>query len=588
MQEITKINDVNVPIIKEGGEIYYPISYMGDKVLLKDLSPSQLKQNGYGNYIKQFDIDYGEGIGGVQFTYCISEEGLKRILFNCRIGRLNVEQKIFMKNTCLYLKLNINIDTEEKFLDFYSEDIWKQYDFWFVECIEAILKENPNIKWQRCSKCGKYYPYDISFFSIESNPKNKNNLKTRCNNCYKNLRMLYYNNKLLTNIYYNDGKTWYLYFKSNNTNINIESVYNHYINNNLSYPTYLKNSIHVGNIIVKYYKDNILNNLDLVNEEYISKISKIPEKYISMKMIDKMIINCTKKKEIITKFKILKAERLANIKLKSVAKEIKLITYEEAHDILNNYIINNNIIINDIYNYDYYKLLQKTKVKHYLYNNKVDTLEFIVNYYNWEYAPYKFKTIGYKFWKKKYNVDKTLKYLIEKDLKIPIEKIPLYITKYALTKYSSSLYNIVNNKKFDNSLFNWINRLYPDIFIEADFDLAVYRNKFDSIEEGQINDILKNKFKNVLYNQRRIVNINIDGMMPDWFIFTDTNLYIVEYFGMYIAQQDYNKIVHNYITKANEKMEKYKKFPYGIKILIFPEDLKNNYESLNLKLNDIV
>ena len=321
MQKEIKLNKVVVPIIIEGEEVWYPINYMGNKVLLKDLAPSQLIENGYGQYIQQFSVNYGEGIGGIQNTYCISEDGLKEILKNSRLGRLNVDQRKAMKEVCKYLGLDIKIDTKEKFIDSYPEYKWCKYDFWSVECIESVLnsKENQNIKWQKCSKCGRYYPYHRCFFGKESNPHNKNDIKTVCNRCYKTTRILYYNNETLTSTYYIDGKAWYLFIKNNNS---IYDIYEHYLQNNLKYPSILKNSLNVNNIIVKYYKDEILNNLDSVDIKYISKISKIPSEYISMKMIDKNIIESSKRKELLHKIKAEK--RLEKIKFKSVAKQLHM------------------------------------------------------------------------------------------------------------------------------------------------------------------------------------------------------------------------------------------------------------------------
>lgn len=586
-QEEIIINNVEIPVIKEGGKIWYPIKYMGKHVLLKDLTANQLIKNGYGEYIKQFEIEYtnlSKHGGGSQIAYCINTEGLKQILSNCKIARLKVNQKIAMKHVCEYIGLNLDIDTEEKFLNMYPETKWRQYDFWSVECIEAILKEIPDIKWQRCSRCGRYYPYHKCFFSKESNPSNNAELKCVCNNCYKSLKIHYYNNQLLTNTYYKDGIEWYKFIKNNQ---NTNDIYEYYINNNIKYPNILKNSLLVGNIIIKYYKDYILNNLDQINTIYLSNISKIPARYISIRMIDKNIIKSTERKELLKKIQIEK--RLEKIKLKSVAKEFKLLTYEESVQILNDYIKSNNIKINDIYKYNYSKLINKTKVKYYLQQNKIDSLEFIVNYYNWEYAPYKFKTVGIKFWYNKDNVDKTLKYLIEKDLKLPIEKIPLYITKYGLKKYSSSLYNVIYKKRFDNNLYEWINRLYPDKFIEEDFNINTIRNKFDSIEEECIHNLLKQSFKNVIYNNRFTDNkVTIMGMIPDWFVFTDKNIYIVEYFGIALEHNKYNKRISDYIDRSNEKISKYKKLTYAKKIFLYPEDLKNNYDGFYKKIEKII
>ena len=96
VQDFVEVNQVRLPIVKEGGEIYYPVSYLGSRVLLKDLKGNQLKRNGYGEYLKQFEIDFGEGIGGINLSYCISEVGLRKILSNSRIGGLSEDQKIAM------------------------------------------------------------------------------------------------------------------------------------------------------------------------------------------------------------------------------------------------------------------------------------------------------------------------------------------------------------------------------------------------------------------------------------------------------------------------------------------------------------
>lgn len=585
-QKEIRINEVFIPVIEEGGEIWYPISYMGSKVLLKSLTGNQLIENGYGEYIKMFEVDFRKVVNtqGTQNTYCISEEGLKIVLNGSKIGRLSVEQKKVMKSVCKYIGLIINIDTEEQFLDNYEEELWRQYDFWSVECIEALLKAEPNIKWQRCTKCGRYYPYHKCFFGKESNPKNKSSFKTVCNGCYKSTRIIYYNDKVLTNTYYEDGEEWYKFLK--NKNRNIYDIYEYYLNNNIKYPKILKNSLLVGNIINKYYKEDILNNMDIVDENFISNISKIPVNYITMKMVSKNIIESTKRKELLSSINVTK--KIEDVKLKSIVKEIRSITYEEAVEVLNNYLQNNNIILTDIYNYDYSKLLQKNKVKYYLSQNGIDSLEFMVKYFNWEYAPYKFKTVGTKFWNKRDNADKTLKYLIEKDMKLQIEKIPLYITKNNLQRKCRTLYEILHKKRFDNSLFEWVNRLYLDKFIKEDFEVGVIRNEFDSMEEKMIHDMLKQNFNNVIYNNRQSENkITIMGMNPDWFIFTDNDIYIIEYFGIALYHGRYNKRISDYIDKTEEKIEKYKNLNYGKKIYLFPEDIKGECIGFYEKIKEI-
>ena len=79
-------------------------------------------KNGYGKYIKQYEVNFSENTGGIQLTYCISEEGLKEILKYSRIGRLNIEQKRAMNEVCKYLDMNIKSVTAQggwTFMNYY-------------------------------------------------------------------------------------------------------------------------------------------------------------------------------------------------------------------------------------------------------------------------------------------------------------------------------------------------------------------------------------------------------------------------------------------------------------------------------------
>jgi hypothetical protein len=109
------------------------------------------------------------------------------------------------------------------------------------------------------------------------------------------------------------------------------------------------------------------------------------------------------------------------------------------------------------------------------------------------------------------------------------------------------------------------------------------------MEEKMIHDMLTECFKNVFYNYRKYsISINIMGMQPDWFIFTDKNVYIVEYFGISIEHMQYNKRIRDYTEKAKLKIEKYNELPYAKKIFLFPEDLKNGSKGFYEKIEEIV
>jgi hypothetical protein len=259
-------------------------------------------------------------------------------------------------------------------------------------------------------------------------------------------------------------------------------------------------------------------------------------------------------------------------------------TIDVAINLLKNYIQDNNIVIEDIYNYNYDELLEKSKAHYYA---KKDKLGFIMKFYDDKYIPYKFNIQGQKYWQVKENADLAMKYLIEKDLKLPIHKIPLYITKYSIRKHSSTLYNILYEKRFYKSLYEWINTLYPGQFEEQDFNIYLIRYEFDSVEENQIDTILRENLKNVVYNARGSEqSITINGMQPDWFVLTDEVVYIIEYFGMY-QPKAYNTRIYDYIEKTEEKIFKYDKIKYYEKIFLFPDDLKNGFEGLLKKISVI-
>ena len=588
LQEEIIINDVKIPIIKDGEVIYYPISYIGSKVLLKILTGNQLIKNGYSEYIKEFEVNYGEDTGGLQNTYCISEDGLRVILKNSKIGRLKVEQKRAMKGLCEYLGIEIDVDFNAKFKDNITEEELESHDFWSKECINIFVENNNNIIWQKCNQCGKYYPYHENFWVKETNKNNKQPLRAVCNKC-KNLHINYFNNKEYTKAYYEGGEILYNIYKSGNKNI--YEIYNLYIEGKFEYPSILKNSLNTNNIIIKLYKDKILENIDKCTQEYISEITKIPINYISMKALDRHLFQKIKKEELLkTNLENeMPKERKSRVYSKKI---IKRMTFEDAKYLIDTYVQNNNIIIdvNNVYTYNYDELFKSSKTYWYVINIHKDKLGFIMKYFDNQYAAYKFKSVtGQKYWKDKDNVDLAMRHFIEQDIKVPIEKIPLYVTKMNLQMKARILCHFIREKRFDNSLFEWIDRLYPGRFIEEDFAIGIIRNEFDSMEEKMVHDMLKSKFKNVVYNNRNSDNkVNIMGMMPDWFIFTDNNIYLVEYFGIEKDQKKYNKKITYYIEKTERKLEKYKILPYAEKIYLYPSDIKDDCKGFNEKIKMIV
>jgi hypothetical protein len=171
-------------------------------------------------------------------------------------------------------------------------------------------------------------------------------------------------------------------------------------------------------------------------------------------------------------------------------------------------------------------------------------------------------------------------------LQIPLEKIPLYITLNVLGQKARTLYNLIYNKRFHNSLFEWINDIYPGKFIESDFHIGVIRNKFDSVEEEQIYNLLKDEFDNVIYNKRNTDNtVKFCGMIPDYLVFNDKECIICEYFGLYVPDKaGNNKRINDYIKKTDNKIEKYNNVGYK-KIFMYPDDIKDDMRGVKEKIN---
>ncbi len=572
MQREVVINEIKIPVIEERSELWYPISYMGDKVLLKDLSPAQLRQNGYGKYFKEFEIDFGEYTGGLQNTYCTSEEGLKVILGNSKIGRLSIEQKKAMNGLLIYLEMELIIE-DERFVKNITQEKILKYSEYIQDCIKDILKDDPNILWQRCSKCGNYYPYHINFFRENPHAGKDYPLYTFCRDCKwtesRGKDSIRRNSIRLSGIYHRLGIDTYKLYK----NDDIIGIYKDWIekkysksvplelNNKESYLEIIKYLYDIGEIT----KENLT--FDYIKEHF--KLSSLG-KYVKHFELYQYLFNNDS---------INYPWEYPNFLLPQD------MPFEQYQKIFNNYLEMENIKIDNIYHINYMDICNKCGLKRYVNH---DMLGFVVKYYNNQYPGYKFKVVSTNYWKDKDNRIFDLKYLIEQDMKIPLEKIPLYLTLENLRKNSGTLRNVAR-KYYKSNLWQWVNEVYPNKFIEEDFNITVIRNVFDSADEHAIHDILTSKFKNVIYNQRNSDNtITINHMQPDWFIFTDNWLWVVEYFGIDIEHKNYNERINYYQKKTKSKLERYKSMDWLGKIYIYPDDLKENFKGLEEKLKVIV
>jgi hypothetical protein len=261
---------------------------------------------------------------------------------------------------------------------------------------------------------------------------------------------------------------------------------------------------------------------------------------------------------------------------------IKL-TPEIAKINFDNYLKEFNIAIDDPFNFDYHEIFKRCHLTG-LYSNIGGICGFFAYYWEGKYAGYQFRSIGNYYKWNKNHVLSDLKFLVESDMKLQIEKIPLYVTKSSLRSIASPLWNyIVNNK--NGSIYEWFNELYPNQFDEADFEIGRYRNNFDSIEEEQVDGVLRECLDNVIFNYNNSNQVvSLKGKRPDWFVLSENGVWIIEYLGMYIEKQKKNEIISSYIDSTHEKMKLYSELKSYSTIYLYPTDLLNGFEGVRNKI----
>ncbi len=560
------IGNVKVPIIKDEGITYYPISFIMEKVLLKKTSQGGLQKD-YSQYIKKYKIDYGLYTGSIQNVYCISEEGLKQVLNNSKIGRLSIAQRKAMNVLLEYLHMDV-ISEDDRFLKRVSEEMLSKWNYneYIKDCITYVLEIEPDIVWQKCSKCNNYYPYHVNFFGENQHSGKEYPLNTICKSCAQwdhNRSKTYIKcgNNELSNIFNKYGEDAYKIYRDHK----VLEVYSHWIANK-NYNIFPK--------VINNEEDKITIVKDCYNKGMFKKYPDIISKFVYE----------------VCKFKVDGNNLIQRINKEIYGVDIRhgkeyIDSIEDAKRAFKNYINKHNIIINDVYTYKYEQLMLDANLIGFLRRYGNNLLGYIMELYDNQYPAYKFKVRGGdKYWKVKENRIKALKYFIEEDMKVQLEKVPLYITLTALrNKGGNTMYNVC--KKYYSSLFEWVNEVYPEKFDPKDFDIHYVRNNFDSIEEAEIHDILKKKFRYVIYNPNNTDRtIKIDGKVPDWFVFTNKMCYIVEYFGLLVNRETDNSRINDYKERAEDKIEKYDRLDGYGKVYILPEDLKDNFNGLKGKL----
>ncbi|MGG3890342.1 hypothetical protein [Metabacillus fastidiosus] len=572
IQKEIKIGEITIPIIEHDDKAYYPISYISKKILLRK-GNIILKSNyeEYKEYVNVFQLDYTFAEGGIQNVKCISEEGLKKVLTKSKIDRLTMEQRSSMNILLEYLQMG-KINEEEQFIVKLNKDKLKEYSLFLRDAIEDILNTNPNIKFQRCSKCNIYYPLHGNFYRKNLNSSKEFDTYCRdCNRWDENRSRDYIrrNDNYISKINFKYGEAVYKIFRKHD----VLGIYSFYRDNLKSVPPMIKNKKDYIEIIKYLINKNKINLYDLnikeINDDHglqcIHKVLNLHDVYSAL----------------IGEDYYLKPWKFNSF----IFKYIEL-NFEIANKVFGNYLKEFNIEAHDVLNIKYYDICQKAKIGN-LTNG--DILYFAVQYNNFKFAGYKYKIRTTNYYKNESNVIFDLKWLIENDLKVEESKVPLYLTKNVLQKKSQPLYHhIVTNK--NGSIFEWVDKIYPNKFIEADFEINAYRNEFDSDTESFIHELLKSKFNNVVYNQKHSEKtITLDGMIPDWFVFTENGVWIVEYFGMYIERQkDTSSRINDYIDRTHEKIEKYKKMKNYNCIFLYRDDIDDDFLGCREKLKEIV
>jgi hypothetical protein len=526
----------------------------------------------FGSSLRKYQIDFSFKDAGLQESNCISEVALKSFLVGTRIGRLSVEQRQAQNELHRYLGID-PITEEPRFIDTLSREKIGQYPLFIQDAINDVLKENPRIKWQRCRKCTDYYPFHLNFF--RHNATSPDGIDTICRDCYpwdhnrQRTDMIKRNDDELNKIYKKYGEDLYKAFKEDN----LEKVYRKYLNDELKHlPDCYQN------------KDDYLRIIKWLYENKYINVNNIGTKIL---INDCKLKNLTKLLTMHEIFSFLFGEnyfyypwKYPTMQFKS---DIKL-TYDIANNVLNNYIREFDVDSSDPLEIDYDDLIRKAKLTQ--LRDLGSSLYFAVQYNQFKYAGYMFKTKSSTYYNDDENIKFDLKYLIEEDMKIPVDKIPLYLTRNNLQKHCRTLYHqIVTNK--NKSIFEWVNELYPNKYIEADFDVNAYRNEFDSDTEAFIDDILRQEFKNVYYNQRNTNRtVTLNGNVPDWLVFTDNGVWIVEFLGMYLPDKTDSRTLV-YIEKTERKFKKYESVS-GYNILyLLPEDIEKNFSGVKEKIKVI-
>lgn len=547
-QEILILNGIKIPyIIDDNGVEWYPMSWIHSKVLLKKSNnTSLLKNKKYENDVSKLSIDFSNLLNlhyeNTQITNCMSRNGYFKYLDSMSLNNFSIDAMYNYNLLRRHFGLN----------EIYVKDI---KDFG-NEFMTDVLNSSVYSCMKVCVKCKRNLPANHSFFYKDD--RASNDCGSICRECATKDGQFVHADEYLQHIYYKYGNEMYIKVK----NSKIEDVFLMYANEEiLELP-----QKHIVNKaeqlkIIKHLCDN-----GAVSKENLSII------YLKDVFFKNTVI-CPSIQEIydlIYKDWKIRYYNYPN----AVFIDMK---YSDAKTILKNYIKENNIIIEDVYDYDYTGLFKNARILNCCRNN---ILDFIMYYYNNKYISYKFKGGHVNYYKEADKRILCFKQYI-KTLGINYMKIPLVISKYRMQQHNITLYNLLR-KYYNGSIYEWANECYPNRFKEEDFNLECIRSSFDSIEESDVDGILREYFKyKLIHNVSSddyTIRILDDVRQPDWIILEDNKTWIVEYWGMYLKNPTSTN-TEKYKILYDKKVEMYKnsvRNSHYYYLFLYPKDLKNN------------
>ena len=569
-QEIIEINGVKIPkIIDDGGMILLPVTRIINNILEgKNAGAKQFSsRDKYNKFIKRIEIDYSTFTTSNQIieTTCMTLEGFKEYLLSLNIGRLS-NNGIKSYNELAQM---IGIERiEEKKIDDNCDD--------YIKDIISSIKFD---EYKMCTKCYTLYPKTLNFFyKDEKMSSGFQSVCRKCNNSY-----FEHIDKYLQYIYNKYGNDMYVKVRDSKT----EDLFLMYAKREIDKFPFDRKEFKSKTLQLKIV--NLLLKNNFISEENFNM--KMIYKYIPKKLlkinIDDIFDNIFKdwknKIWIYDESKKLKT----TLDLKNVDYNSNDYSLIESRKIWNDYLKANNLKLNEnnVYTFDFKTHLEKCKIYKYGRN---DLLGYVMYLTKNKYYSYKFKINGKKYYSKKENRILALKQYI-KDVNINYNQIPLYLSKYRLQQYSITLYNMLR-KYYNCNLFEWVNDAYPDKFKHEHFNLECIRGQFDSMEECEVDSILRNEFKyKLLHNvssDTYTIRILDETRQPDWFIFEDNKLWCVEYFGLY-SDNPNTIVTKKYRELHDKKIEQYKnsvRNSHYYYLFLYPEDLKNQYKGLLNKI----